>query len=83
MLLEPPPKPWTNTRSAIAGPEGSYKVVRPSGPLGYCASGASTSFRFVNGRVNMDRLGGVAVMSGNGTLSDIDPLAHGKYSRSK
>ena len=31
----------------------------------------------------MDRLGGVAVMSGNGTLSDIDPLAQGKYSRSK
>lgn len=83
MLTEPPPKPCTNTRSAIAGPEGSDKVVRPSGPLGYCASRASTSFRFAKGRVNMDRLGGVAVMSGHSALSDTVPLAQGKYSRSK
>ena len=83
MLLEPPPKPCTNTRSAIAGPEGSDRVVRPSGPLGCCASRASTSFRFAKGRVNMDRLGGVAVMSRPGALSDIDLLAQGKYSRSK
>lgn len=70
MLLEPPPKPCTNTRSAIAGAEGSDRVVRPNGPLGYCVSKLSTSFRLAKGRVNMDRLGDLAVISGHGTLRD-------------
>lgn len=51
-------------------------MVRPNGPLGYCISKLSTSFRFAKGRVNMDRLGGRAVISGRGTLRDIDPLAY-------
>ncbi|KAI4151543.1 MAG: hypothetical protein LQ340_003447 [Diploschistes diacapsis] len=33
VFLEPPPKPWTKTKSPEAFPTGWKTVVRPGGPL--------------------------------------------------
>lgn len=60
----------------MAGTEGSDKVVRPNGPLGYCVSKLSTSFCLAKERVNMDRLGDMATMFGHGTLRDMDLVAY-------
>ena len=67
VLLEPPPKPCTKTRSATAKTEGSDRVVRPNGPLGYWISKSSTSFLLEKGRVNIDRLDGMSAIFWHGT----------------
>lgn len=54
VLLDPPPRPCTNTRSATAGLSGSNKVFNPNGPLP-SSDDCSPSSRLVRVRERKER----------------------------
>lgn len=78
MLLEPPPKPWTNTKSAIAWSRGSDKVVSPNGPLGHCTSTLSLSLRLAKERERKDRLGVIVLIPWHDKLRSVHSSPHKK-----
>jgi hypothetical protein len=60
VLREPPPKPWTNTRSATTGSGGSDRVFSPKGPFESSESKLLFSSRLAKARVRKERFGGEA-----------------------